>query len=218
VNPNNPTGSFLKIGELSRLEALASERQIAIISDEVFADYGFRADVERAATLAGAESGHAFALSGLSKTAGLPQMKLGWIVVAGSSENRRRSWERLEWIADTYLSVGTPVQCAAARLLAAGGNVRQQIRGRTRTNLDFARAAVQGTGASLLHVEGGWYATLEVPRVRSEEEWTLELLDRADVLVQPGYFFDFDSEAFLVVSLLTPPTIFQEGLRRLLYL
>jgi alanine-synthesizing transaminase len=215
VNPNNPTGSFLKKDELDRLAALSSERRIALISDEVFSDYAFGADAERAATVAGLEQGLAFALSGLSKIAGLPQMKLGWIVVAGASEERRQAWERLEWIADTYLSVGTPVQCAAPQLLAAGATVREQIRRRTAENLRFARRAVEGTGVNLLTVEGGWYATLQVPRVRSEEEWTLELLERENVLVQPGFFFDFETEAFLVVSLLTAPGTFQRGLQRL---
>jgi alanine-synthesizing transaminase len=220
VNPNNPTGSFLKSGELERLTALSvdpgGERQIALISDEVFSDYAFGADTERAASVASVDSGLAFALSGLSKIAGLPQMKLGWIVAAGALEQQSRAVERLEWIADTYLSVGTPVQCAAARLLAAGESVREQIRKRTAENLAFAREALRGSDASLLSVEGGWYATLQVPRVRSEEEWVLELLKRANTLVQPGYFFDFDSEAYLVVSLLTLRAVFEEGLDRLI--
>jgi alanine-synthesizing transaminase len=214
VNPNNPTGSFLKGGELERLKSLSSERHIALISDEVFSDYAFAPDPERAATVAAVESGLAFALSGLSKIAGLPQMKLGWILVAGAPEERCRARERLEWIADTYLSVGTPVQCAAARLLRAGESVREQIRRRTRNNLELAREIVSGTDASLLSLEGGWYATLQVPRIRTEEEWVLALLERADTLVQPGYFFDFDSEAYLIVSLLTPGGEFEEGLRR----
>ncbi len=215
VNPNNPTGSFLKKDEVERLAALSFERQIALISDEVFSDYAFGADGERAVTVAGLEQGLAFALSGLSKVAGLPQMKLGWMVMAGASEERRRARERLEWIADTYLSVGTPVQCAAARLLTAGRSVQEQIRSRTAENLQFVRRALEGTKVNLLNVEGGWYATLQIPRVRSEEEWTLELLERANVLVQPGYFYDFESEAFLVASLLTEPGIFQHGLRKL---
>ncbi|MBV8732827.1 MAG: pyridoxal phosphate-dependent aminotransferase [Acidobacteriia bacterium] len=215
VNPNNPTGSFLRVEERERLARLSSERQIALISDEVFSDYAFAPDPERAESVAELEVGLAFALSGLSKIAGLPQMKLGWIVVAGEFEERRCAWERLEWIADTYLSVGTPVQYAAPRLLAAGESVREQIRARTADNLAFAREVLMESGANVLRVEGGWYATVQVPRVRSEEEWTLELLERANVLVQPGYFFDFETEAFLVVSLLTPPGVFQAGIRRL---
>ena len=137
------------------------------------------------------------------------------MVVSGPPALRAEAWEKLEWIADTYLSVGTPVQCAAARLLAAGDTVQRQIRERIVENLAFARGAVAGSPANILAVEGGWYITLQVPRVRSEEEWTLVLLERAGVLVQPGFFYDFESEAYLVVSLLTAPDIFREGLQRL---
>jgi alanine-synthesizing transaminase len=216
VNPNNPTGSFVKTDELERLVALSIDREIALISDEVFSDYAFDSDPARVTTLAGVEQGLAFSLSGLSKVAGLPQMKLGWVVVAGSTERRVGARERLEWIADNYLSVGALVQCAAAQLLAAGKSVQEQIRRRTLDNLEFARNAVLGTGATALAVEGGWYLTLQIPALHSEEEWVVELVDRWNVLAQPGYFFDFDLEAFLVVSLLTQPAIFQEGLGRLL--
>jgi aspartate/methionine/tyrosine aminotransferase len=156
-----------------------------------------------------------FAMSGLSKVAGLPQMKLGWIAVNGPASWRAEAFEKLEWIADTYLSVSTPVQCAAARLLAAGEDVQRQIRERAAANLVAARELLNGSPANLLHVEGGWYITLHVPRTRTEEEWALELLERDGVLVQPGFFYDFQTGPYLVVSLLTPPGIFSEGLRRL---
>jgi len=214
VNPNNPTGSYVKREELSALTGLCAERDIALISDEVFADYALTEDAERVETLAGVEECLAFSMSGLSKVAGLPQMKLGWIVVNGPPDLRGDAWGKLEWIADTYLSVGTPVQCAAARLLEVGDAVQRQIRERSAANLAFARAALAGSPANILAVEGGWYITLRVPRVHSEEEWTLQLLEHADVLVQPGYFYDFESEAYLVVSLLTAPEIFREGLTR----
>ena len=200
VNPNNPTGSYVKHGELEALRNL----DLPIISDEVFSDYAFGADTDRIALLAGD-----YSMSGLSKIAGLPQMKLGWIVAPEDS------MDKLEWIADTYLSVSTPVQCAAERLLAAGEVVQQQIRKRTAENLRFARETLHGSSANILAVEGGWYITIQVPRIRTEEEWTLELLDREDVLVQPGFFYDFESEAFLVVSLLTAPTVFNEGLAKI---
>jgi alanine-synthesizing transaminase len=215
VNPNNPTGSFVKRGELSGLVRLCRERGIAIVSDEVFSDYAFGADAERVESLVGVEECLAFSMSGLSKIAGLPQMKLGWIVASGPADLRREAFEKLEWIADTYLSVGTPVQCAAARLLEAGEGIQAQIRERCAANLAFIRAALAGTGANILAVEGGWYATIQVPRIRSEEEWALELLAREDVLLQPGFFFDFESEAFLVVSLLTAAEVFREGVTRL---
>jgi hypothetical protein len=215
VNPNNPTGSYVKRGELRTLTELCARRDVALISDEVFADYALADDADRVATLAGVEECLAFSMSGLSKVAGLPQMKLGWMVVNGTAALRAEAWEKLEWIADTYLSVSAPVQYAAARLLAAGEEVQQQIRRRTAENLALARAALAGSAANILAVEGGWYITLQVPRVRSEEEWTLELLEQADILVQPGFFYDFETEAFLVVSLLTATEIFREGLARL---
>jgi aspartate/methionine/tyrosine aminotransferase len=215
VNPNNPTGSYVKRDELAGLTALCAEREIALISDEVFADYSLSEDDDRVTTLAGVEECLAFSMSGLSKVAGLPQMKLGWVVVNGPAELRTKACENLEWVADTYLSVSTPVQCAAARLLAAGERVQRQIRERCAANLAFARAALAGSAANILNLEGGWYITLQVPQIHSEEKWALQLLERADVLMQPGYFYDFESEAYLVVSLLTAPEIFREGLVRL---
>lgn len=215
VNPNNPTGSFVKRPELAGLASLCAEHGLALISDEVFSDYAFEADPERVSTVASVDGCLAFAMSGLSKIAGLPQMKLGWIVIAGPAEARAPALERLEWIADTYLSVGTPVQHAAARLLTAGELVQQQIRQRTAENLRFACQALRGSCVNPLFVEGGWYLPLQVPRLRTEEQWTLDLLARCHILAQPGFFYDFESEAFLVVSLLTEPAVFQEGLGRL---
>jgi len=217
VNPNNPTGSFLKRDELRFLIGLCQARGLALISDEVFADYAFAADASRVSTLASSSETLAFSMSGLSKIAGLPQMKLGWIVIAGPARVRTEAQEKLELIADTYLSVGTPVQHAAPRLLELGQAVQAQIASRVRGNLDLLRAAIGAESACrVLAVEGGWCATLQVPRIRKEEEWALELLGEDDVLVQPGFFYDFESEAFLVVSLLTEPEMFREGCGRLL--
>ena len=219
VHPNNPTGGFVKAPELCAIAEICARHHLALISDEVFFDYPFALDVERAsnraATLAGVEDCLVFCLSGLSKIAGLPQMKLGWIVCAGPPRVRDEAMEKLEWIADTYLSVGTPVQTAAARLLRAGDLVRQQIRERTAANLAVAREALAGSEATILAVEGGWYITVQVPRTRSEEEWALDLLQRRGVLVQPGFFYDFESEAYLVLSLLSGLEVFREGLTRL---
>lgn len=214
VNPNNPTGSFVKRRELERLTAICRERDLAIISDEVFSDYGFDPDPERVEHLVEAEGAPTFCLSGLSKVAGLPQMKLGWIVVGGPQPLRAQAMERLELIADTYLSVATPVQHAAPALLRVGQSIRDQIRLRARRNLDSLRASTEASVNRTLQVEGGWCATVQAPQIRSSEEWALELLEHRDVLVQPGYFYDFDREALLVVSLLTPEEIFREGVRR----
>jgi len=215
VNPNNPTGSYVKRAELAALQKLCAERGMALISDEVFSDFSLSSDPERVRTLTEVEDCLAFSMSGLSKIAGLPQMKLGWIVVSGPSDLRAAAMEKLEWIADTYLSVSTPVQCAAARLLQAGEVMQRQIRERCAQNLAFAREALAGSAANILAVEGGWYITLQVPRIRSEEEWALLLLDNENVLVQPGFFYDFAREAFLVLSLLTEGAVFREGIGRL---
>jgi alanine-synthesizing transaminase len=215
VNPNNPTGSFVKLDELARLEELAADRNIAILSDEVFADYAFASDRSRARTLTCVHRALTFSMSGLSKVCGLPQMKLAWMVASGPG--RETAMERLELIADTYLSVGSPVQVALPLLLASGASVRQQILNRTGSNLAKLQNWIGADSACrTLHVEGGWYAIIQVPRTRSEEEWALKLLAEQNVLVQPGFFFDFEAEAFLVVSLLTDPEVFEEGVRAMI--
>ncbi|MEQ1886411.1 MAG: pyridoxal phosphate-dependent aminotransferase [Bryobacteraceae bacterium] len=215
VNPNNPTGSYLKKEEWWRLESFAAERNIAVLSDEVFADYSLLEDPDRVTTLVGACDALTFVMSGLSKVAGLPQMKLGWIVAAGPGHEA--AVPRLEWIADTFLSVSTPIQVALPRVLSASATVRQQIRIRTQTNLAILHKAVrQNTPCHVLPAEGGWYAVLRVPNTMSEEARAIELLAADNVLVQPGFFYDFESEAFLVLSLLTPAEIFSEGVRRIL--
>lgn len=219
VHPNNPTGSFLKQHELHELAELARRHDLAIISDEVFSDYWFSPGAARVRVAAQGAEVLTFSLSGLSKIVGLPQMKLGWIVAGGPAPQLRAALDRLELIADTYLSVGTPVQLAAATLLEARHSVQQQMRERLAGNLALLRKEMAAsTDVRLLEVEGGWYATLQVPRVRSEEEWVLALLGDHNVLVQPGFFYDFGSEAYLVLSLLTPPDVFTEGLSRLLRL
>jgi len=210
VNPNNPTGSYLKPAEWKQLQCFG----LPILSDEVFSDFAFAPDPTRLATLTGPSEALTFSMSGLSKIAGLPQMKLGWIVAGGP--DHMAALERLEWIADTFLSVATPVQWALPHMLAAAASVQEQIRRRTRANLDCLMERTAGSPCRCLHPEGGWYASVEVPRIRTEEEWALRLLAENDVLVQPGFFYDFEAEAFLVLSLLTPPATFAEGLRCIL--
>ena len=217
VNPNNPTGSFLKRYDLERLIAFCQKHELAIISDEVFADYGFGDSPTRVPSLTNVHEVLIFSLSGLSKVAGLPQMKLGWIVVSGPTDRQRAAIDRLELISDTYLSVSTPVQWAAPKLLALGRGIRVQIADRTAANLrELRRALGDHSSFRLTEPEGGWYAVVEAPRIHTEEEWLLELLRRDNVLVQPGFFYDFEREAYLVLSLLTPPNNFQEGIGRLL--
>jgi len=215
VNPNNPTGSFLKQRELQELIALCQTHQIAIICDEVFSDYAFAPDQHRVASLSAVEDVLTFVLSGFSKVLGLPQLKLGWIVVSGPET--QQAIERLELIEDTYLSVGTPVQWAAGPLLGAREPIQRQILERVRSNRALlTRRIGPASPWRLLETEGGWYAVLEAPRIYSEEQWVLGLLNQNNVLVQPGFFFDFEREAFLILSLLTVPETFQEGVDRIL--
>jgi alanine-synthesizing transaminase len=217
VNPNNPTGSFLKKEELSQLSGLCRRHDLAIISDEVFSDYGFQDDPTRVRSLTELEDVLTFSLSGLSKVSGLPQLKLGWMVASGPESIRNQAFDRLELIADTYLSVSAPVQWAAATLLASREEIQTQIMARARRNLALLRSQIGDDSPwRVLDVEGGWYAVIQAPRIHTEEDWVLTLLEQDNVLVQPGFFYDFEREAFLVLSLLTPSEIFGEGVQRIL--
>ena len=211
VNPNNPTGSYLDDDDLAALAAVG----LPIVSDEVFSAYPL-ASAPHPSALSVADRTLVFRLGGLSKRAGLPQLKVGWIVVEGPAPWRDEALARLEVIADAYLSVATPTQHALPALLAAGRDVRNAILARTRENLATLRAAISpSSAATLLTPQGGWYAVLRVPTVRTEDEWVLALLARG-VLVHPGWLFDFAHEAFLVLSLLPEPGVFADAVARLL--
>lgn len=214
VSPNNPTGSFLHRDDLAELSELAASSGWAIIGDEVFADYTL--DHAPAAThVLAASNALTFSLGGLSKSAGLPQLKLGWIGCGGPAAMVDEALTAYEVIADTYLSVSTPAQAAAAELIEHGAAVRAQILTRVRRNLESLRRLAAGhLSLDVLRVEGGWTAVLQVPRLHGEESLVLELLEKDNVLVHPGYFFDFPREAFLVVSLLVEPAAFDHGIER----
>jgi alanine-synthesizing transaminase len=213
VSPNNPTGTYLKRDEHAALLDLG----LPLIADEVFSEYPLGDDSERMDCALHTERGLVFSLRGLSKLAALPQLKLGWIALAGSRELRARARERLELIADTYLSVGTPVQVGLASLLAASASTRQAILARLRDNHAWLQSRLrEGSALSALHVEGGFYQPLRLPRVLPEETWALQLLERDGVYVQPGYYYDFADEPYAIVSLLTPAPIFHEGMARLI--
>jgi aspartate/methionine/tyrosine aminotransferase len=217
VSPGNPTGSFLTRRELEMLLGLCRERQWALIVDEVFADYPLEPPENAVVDVAADAGVLAFTLGGASKSVGLPQMKLGWTLVGGPPAEREAALNALELVADTFLSVGTPVQVAAPRLLAEGAVVRAAIHARVRQNLAAARVlARQQPSCSLLPVEGGWSLIVRVPATRSEETLVLELLERDRVLVHPGFFFDLPHEAFLVISLLPPPPVFADAFARVL--
>ena len=217
VNPNNPTGSFVTREELDAVVAMCRDRSLALIGDEVFNRYPLEADAADVPSVLDQKEALTFSLGGLSKAAGLPQLKLGWTVVDGPEGLVDEALARLELICDTYLSVSTPVQHAVPALLAVGETVAAQIAERIRANYrTLQRLAADHAASRVLHAEGGWYAVIQVPATRSEETLVLELLERDHVLVHPGYFFDFPREAFLVVSLLPDPDLLRQGVRRVL--
>ena len=199
VSPNNPTGSVLSQAELDRL----SEFGLPIVVDEVFDAYRL-GDPTRART----DRVTMFRMGGLSKLALLPQMKLAWTIVSGPSSDE--AMRGLEWIGDAFLSVGTPVQHACARLIEATKPTREALIVRLRENLDHLRTKLEGTALTVLDVRGGWYACVRLPRTRTEEDWVLLLLE-AGLLVHPGHFFDFEDEAFVVLSLLAERHEFDRG-------
>lgn len=207
VNPNNPTGSYISAAEQDAIAHFG----LPVISDEVFHPFAFG----EAAPSFVRDDVLTFTLGGLSKSAGLPHYKLGWILVSGPG--KAEAMEALELIADNFLSVATPVQVALPELLAIASRIREAIRKRTSSNL----AALQTTianypAATVLPVEGGWSAVIRVPRIESDEALALRLIEEHGVVVHPGYFFDFDADGHIVVSLLTEPEIFNEGIARII--
>jgi alanine-synthesizing transaminase len=215
VHPNNPTGSFVMPKEATELHSICAEREMAIISDEVFLDYA--AESKPHSTFAFDSAALAFTLSGLSKISALPQMKLAWLVASGPHSLVQRAMERLEIIADTYLSPGTPVQLALPKLLGIREGIQRQLQSRITANLAHLDSALSANKLiSRLNKQGGWYATLRVPATGSDEDLAVTLLEKHDVLVHPGRFFDFGQDGFLVLSLITPENDFHEGAQRLL--
>ena len=217
VSPNNPTGSFISADEIDRLAAICAPRDIAIVADEVFADYELEPGAAgRAGRVTTRRDVLSFALGGLSKSVGLPQVKLGWMAVGGPDRLAAEALDRLELVCDTYLAVSTPVQIAAAELLHRGTAVRAQIASRIVANYRALQAAAAGVPSCRVpRSEGGWSAVLRVPSLEPEEDLVLRLL--ADgVLTHPGYFFDFPRESFLIVSLLPPEASFADGVSRVL--
>lgn len=215
VNPNNPTGSYVREEERGKLNEICRAHNLALIVDEVFLDYALGDG--RYSSFAVNEGALTFTLSGLSKISALPQMKLGWIAVSGPTTLANAAMERLEVIADTFLSVSAPVQLAAGTLLEQRTLVQPQIAERTRTNLDLLDAQIAKQKAcTRLSVEGGWYAVLRVPVTQSDEDLAISLLRDHSVLVHPGHFYDFPQDGYLVLSLITAQEEFSEGIARIL--
>ncbi len=213
VNPNNPTGSYVQKAELDFLNGLCLQHSLSLISDEVFTDYGW--GPQTGVTLMGNTSVPTFVLGGLSKALGLPQMKMSWLAASGPRDAIATAMGRLEIIADTFLSVNTPVQNAAPALLADAGGIRGQILRRVKDNWLWLNAHVP-VGVKVLSAQGGWYAVLATENLKDEETFVTGLLKDEGVLAHPGYFFDFEASGYVVVSLLPAAEIFCQAAGRLL--
>lgn len=215
VHPNNPTGSFVMPKEAAELREICAKREMAIVADEVFLDYA--ADSKPHSTFAFDGPALTFTLSGLSKISALPQMKLAWLVASGPQPLVQTALERLEIIADTYLSPGTSVQLALPKLLGVRDQMQRQLQARITANLTHLDGVLADHPLIVrLARQGGWYAILRVPANGPDEDLVVALVERHSVLVHPGRFFDFDQDGFLVLSLITPEADFREGLARLL--
>jgi hypothetical protein len=212
VAPGNPSGNYLHRSEVETLEELCAARGLALVIDEVFADFPLRDDPTRVPHLVGLRHVATFVLSGLSKVAALPHFKLAWGVAAGPAEARAEAIERILLVSDAFLSAGSPAQRALPAVLAAAPGIQTAILGRIRPALARLRTRLAGAPIEVLDVEGGWAAVLRLPSVDGldDVDWTLRALER-DVLVQPGSLFELDG-THVVVSLLTPPTVFERGI------
>jgi alanine-synthesizing transaminase len=222
VHPNNPTGSYVSAVETSALNVFCRDYSLALIVDEVFLDYAHddyshdRAPRKSFVSNAGALT---FTLSGVSKISALPQMKLAWFATSGPEEMVAKAGARLEIIADTYLSLNAPVQLAAPVLLDQRRQIQPMLLDRVRENLaNLDRQLAKHPSCTRLQVEGGWYAILRVPAIESDEELAVRIVRQAKVSVHPGHFYDFPNEGHLVLSLITDPQEFREGVSRLLQL
>jgi alanine-synthesizing transaminase len=215
VHPNNPTGHFAKPEEVAKLDEICSNRQMAIVADEVFLDFALTG--KQPASFGTNRGALTFTMSGLSKISGLPQMKAAWLITTGSEPQKSQALARLEVIADTYLSMNAPVQLAIPAFLEQRHAFQQQVMARVCKNLaelDVQLAAQES--CRRLHTEGGWYAVLRVPATRSDEDLAVDLLTTKNVYVHPGHFYDFPADGYLIVSLITPEPDFAEGVCRLL--
>jgi len=214
VHPNNPTGHFVKPDERSGLNRICAGRQLAIIADEVFLDFALSS--KRHLSWVANSEVLTFTMSGLSKMCGLPQMKVAWLAASGPKDLKTRALERLEVIADTYLSMNAPIQHAIPEFLQQRHEFQRQLMSRVRGNLaELDRQLATQKACSRLEIEGGWYAVLRVPATRTDEEVALDLLEKEGVYVHPGHFYDFPADGYLIVSLIGSEQEFGEGIRRL---
>lgn len=215
VNPNNPTGSYIRAQEIEEVNRLCRKYHLAIISDEVFFDYRLDEADKSGISLASNDKALTFTLNGISKNLGLPQMKLSWIACSGPADLVGESVKRLEMIADTYLSVNTPVQNALGPWLKSRKNIQKEILARARDNFELIKEFAAAHAVRLFVSRGGWYAVLRSSLFEDEEQWILDALTQQRVLVHPGYFFDFQENGYLVLSLLPPTETLAKGLEGL---
>jgi alanine-synthesizing transaminase len=217
VHPNNPTGHFCKAQDMQQLNDICLESDLAILADEVFLDFGLGADVPQ--SFASNSRALTFTMSGLSKISGLPQMKVAWLMVTGPGASKPQAVARLEMIADTYLSMNTPMQLALHVLLEQRYSFRKQWLERTQNNLAQLDELLSPQKlCARLKIEGGWYAVLKVPLTGNDDDLALELLNTGGVYLHPGHFYDFPANGYLVVSLITPEPEFAAGISALLAL
>ncbi|MFZ0036107.1 MAG: pyridoxal phosphate-dependent aminotransferase [Candidatus Acidiferrales bacterium] len=215
VHPNNPTGHYVKADEVAQLNEVCSERGLVLISDEVFLDFNLAN--EAPASLAANDAAQTFTTSGISKICGLPQMKAAWLIASGPQELETEALARLEVVADTYLSMNAPIQAALPAFLDQRHDIQSQIMRRVTNNLEQLDTQLAAhKSCSRLALEGGWYAILRAPATRSDEEVAIDLLTTQNVYVHPGHFYDFESDGYLIVSLIATPGDFAEGIKRLL--
>jgi alanine-synthesizing transaminase len=215
VHPNNPTGSYVHPEERESLNRFCREHELALIADEVFLDYPH--DAEKRQSFTANQDVLTFTLSGVSKISALPQMKVAWIAASGPAPQVEAAQTRLEIIADTYLSMNAPIQWATPALLELRKGIQKQLLDRVWSNLtELDRQLAAQKTCQRLSVEGGWYAVLRVPVTRTDEELAIDLLGRKSVLLHPGHFYDFPSDGYLVLSLITPKAEFAEAILRIL--
>jgi alanine-synthesizing transaminase len=216
VHPNNPTGHFTAPAEITELNRICAARDLAIIADEVFLDFSLNGTTP-AQSFAASREALTFTMSGVSKICGLPQMKLAWLSASGPQNLKAPALERLEIIADTYLSMNAPAQYALPTFLDQRRDFQSQVLARVQRNLAALDARLaQQKSCTRLEVQAGWYAILRIPATRSDEDLALLLLETKGVYAHPGHFYDFPTDGFLVVSLITPEEDFEEGIEQLL--
>jgi len=212
VHPNNPTGHFTKAAARRKLEAVCADHGLALILDEVFLDYPLT-DHPQPSFACGEHPVLTFVLSGLSKIAALPQMKASWIAAFGPRPALTEAVQRLEVVADTFLSMNAPVQCAIPAWLEGREVIQSQMKERLRRNLDMLDRELAGAAVSRLEIEAGWYAVLRVPAIEPDEALAVRLVRDYGVEVLPGHFFGFPDSGWLVLSLLPPEKDFAQGVQ-----